>query len=454
MINLYDKQEIAKQEILKKINNNQRLIILSAEVGAGKTYVSVSLVEELSDNKQIFIYAKKHIQNHWKEVLSLAKYNSDNVTLSSKLTDINKKDYDIAIIDEIHELKSQVKHLINTPVILGLSGTLVDKTNQEIISLVDYFGKHIGETEIFTYKMFCSIIRGIYYYEYSRDKSMLNKNLFATTYIKNYICVSLRKTGQSKEDKVVVNTHRVNIPMSFEEEVFYNFAIKRMNNLEVSENRKINILSDFLDRVPEHSKFFIKKYENYYLGEQLVEGDNNKDKELNKILEKHKKGIIVYTFNDELAEQIAENIKNLVYIDTAQPNSVEQINEQLTNTHVVINIDNVLTGITINATTAIFYQTPDSLSKDAQAIGRISRLNSKAINRDVYYLYHNNTVQEKIINKIEQNRKTNNSLIDKTSEDKITMIEGTPVVYTKYNNNVPTTIEVEDDLELFINAAK
>ena len=83
MINLYNKQEIAKQEILKKINNNQRLIILSAEVGAGKTYVSVSLVEELSNNKKIFIYAKKHIQNHWKEVLSLAKYNSDNVTLSS-----------------------------------------------------------------------------------------------------------------------------------------------------------------------------------------------------------------------------------------------------------------------------------------------------------------------------------------------------------------------------------
>lgn len=149
---------------------------------------------------------------------------------------------------------------------------------------------------------------------------------------------------------------------------------------------------------------------------------------------KDQTGIIVYTFSDKLAQKLGDGIENLKFIDTVVPKDLDNnpainlINETLKTTNVVINIENVLLGFDIESNTAVFYQTPEDLETNIQAIGRITRLHNSNQEKTVHYIYHNNTIQEETIKRIEKNNNTNNNLIEKSKKDHIDTIFGIPVV--------------------------
>ena len=157
----------------------------------------------------------------------------------------------------------------------------------------------------------------------------------------------------------------------------------------------------------------------YFIGEKLHKKSPMKDKILNDLLDQdeYKTKTLIYTFDNEVAKRIAE-ATNAKFVDTSNHFTAEtEINEALEHSAVVINILNILTGVDLHANTIIWYQTPVSLTQDVQGTGRITRLSSATNEKNVIYLYHKNTMQEKQVNQLIENSKINNELIQKQKNE-------------------------------------
>ena len=58
-------------------------------------------------------------------------------------------------------------------------------------------------------------------------------------------------------------------------------------------------------------------------------------------------------------------------------------------------------------------QTILTLTQEIQGVGRILRLSSSSDDKTVIYLYHENTMQEEIVEKLRENHILNNEMINK-----------------------------------------
>lgn len=414
---LYPKQKEKADAIVKGFFH-QDFILLTGEVGVGKTYMASYIVKKWQDehvNMKFLIIVPKHVHNKWIDVLTSAGVNMNGIIIvnSFKKADIDEADF--VVYDEIHEIKTKVKHFEDyvktNKKTLGLTGSIVDKSIKDITHLSNYFSNQ-GQ-------------------KYPLKKDMYDIKT-DTKYIR-FVIGPILTVGLSKEDvmetfttmddKIIVNTENYSIDMDREESAFYNFVTSRMAKLEISQTQRMRYLNGFLDRVPSMTEFVQKtnkvdgkmQTRSYFIGEKLHKKNPMKDKIVSELLGKdeYSKKTLIYTFDNDVAKRIAETT-NAEFVDTSdQFNAEEQINEKLENSAVVINILNILTGVDLHADTIIWYQTPVSLTQDVQGTGRITRLSSTTNEKTVIYLYHKNTMQEKQVNQLIENYKINNELIQK-----------------------------------------
>ena len=417
---LYPKQK-EKADVIAKAFWHQDFILLTGEVGVGKTYMASYIVKKWQDehtDAKFLIIVPKHVHNKWIEVLTSAGVNMNDVTIVNtfKKEDIDKADF--VVYDEIHEIKTKVKHFENyvktDKKVLGLTGSIVDKSVKDITNITNYFSNG-GK-------------------KYPMKKDMINMKT-DEKYVR-FIVAPLLTVGLSKDDvietvttmddKIIVNTENYSIDMDKEESAFYNFVTSRMSKLEISQTQKMRYLNGFLDRVPSMTEFVQKTNRTdgetwtrtYFIGEKLHKKNPMKDKIVNELLNKdeYSKKTLIYTFDNEVAKRIAK-ATNAEFVDTSdQFNAEKLINEKLEHSAVVINILNILTGVDLHADTIIWYQTPVSLTQDVQGTGRITRLSSSTNEKTVIYLYHKNTMQEKQVNQLIENYKINNELIQKEDQ--------------------------------------
>lgn len=402
---LYPEQQVAFDEIYQKLTKNN-VALLTAEVGAGKTFIGTAIVNEYLKNNidKIVIISPNQVISHWENVLSSAGIENvevrSNVFKRGEKVDFSK--YDLIIYDEVHEIKSKLNKIYESGFqgdFLGLTGTIVDKSILELAGLMNNFSKYTSIIDYQTWKNNSGLYTGDF------------RGLYVQMYISREFCTKLDKKS-IREDLYKVNTSRKLIEMNSDERAFYTFMTSRMKTLGVSESRVRKVLNDTLDKTPDAREYATKNYENYFVGYKLHKGDK-KQAELIKMLE-NDKSTLVYTLNNELAKQISDENANLVYVDSNNENAVELINDFLNDgKNVVLNILPLLTGVSFNSNKIIWYQTPTSLSQDEQGLGRITRLNSENTDKEIVYFGFNNTMQEELIEELQRNYEMNKSSVTK-----------------------------------------
>lgn len=425
MFKLYKKQK-EKADIILKGLKSRDFILLTGEVGVGKTYMGTYIAkrwQEINTNDVILIISPKHVVSKWKNVLSLAQADMSRVILTDKVLKDNIDRADLIIYDEVHTIKTKIKHFsehIETDgKFIGLTGSIVDKDVNDITNITNFFSND-----------------GLKFSRYSDVRRFYeSKEQYIRFYIEPLFTVGLSKDDvreiQTDSDTIIINTEELSIKMDGEESAFYNFVSQRLSSKKIAKHGQLEILNNFLDRVPNTSEFVRKtKWEetgqynsdgkpikeaftlSYFIGELLHNKSTKKDKILDELIEKYKSETIIYTLNDAVAERIGKNTK-AIYIDTRKPNAVENINEIIKTKTVVININHILTGVDLHANNIIWYQTPLTLTQEIQGVGRILRLSSSLDDKTVIYLYHENTMQEEIVEKLRENHILNNEMINK-----------------------------------------
>ena len=435
MCMLYEKQEEVKNLIIEGLTGSieveeRDLIILTGEVGSGKTYIASKIIKEL-DRKTLIILPNKQLESKWKEVLK--SFKCENYVITVRFNADMLKEYDLVVYDEVHTIKSKLTHfseyfernheIPTRKKFLGLTGSAINKYINEFTDFFNFYEKY-GVDKFYSYNEYKNE-----YKDYSVDRyDYINK------FIKYVFTVGLNKDQIDEliDDEVTIETIIHDIDMDASERAFYKFLLHRIKRIGLSRDKTIYYLNRYLDRETYDDLYIRYKNQEYYAGDPLHDENGAKVDVLKDIL-KDQKGIIVYTFSDILAQKLGNGIDNLTFIDTVVPKNLDNnpavkiINEKLKTTNVVINVKNVLLGFDIESNTAVFYQTPEDLETNVQAIGRITRLHNSNQEKTVHYIYHNNTIQEETIKRIEKNNNTNNNLIEKSKKNHIDTIFGIPI---------------------------
>lgn len=435
MCMLYEKQEEVKNLIIEGLTGSieveeRDLIILTGEVGSGKTYIASRIIKEL-DRKTLIILPNKQLESKWKEVLK--SFKCENYAITVRFNADMLKEYDFVVYDEVHTIKSKLTHfseyfernheIPTRKKFLGLTGSAINKYINEFTDFFNFYEKY-GVDKFYSYNEYKNE-----YKDYSVDRyDYINK------FIKYVFTVGLNKDQIDEliDDEVTIETIIHDIDMDASERAFYKFLLHRIKRIGLSRDKTIYYLNRYLDRETYNDLYIRYKNQEYYAGDPLHDENGAKVDVLKDIL-KDQKGIIVYTFSDILAQKLGDSIDNLTFIDTVVPKNLDNnpavkiINEKLKTTNVVINVKNVLLGFDIESNTAVFYQTPEDLETNVQAIGRITRLHNSNQEKTVHYIYHNNTIQEETIKRIEKNNNTNNNLIEKSKKNHIDTIFGIPI---------------------------
>ena len=425
MFKLYRKQK-EKADIILNGLENRDFILLTGEVGVGKTYMGTYIVKQWQDkytNDTTLIISPKHVLSKWKNVMDLAKVDMSRVILTDKVLKNDIDEADLIVYDEVHTIKTKIKHFSEhieaDGKFIGLTGSIIDKDVNDITNITNFFSND-----------------GLKFSRYSDVRKFYeSKEEYIRFYIEPLFTVGLSKDDvkeiQIDSNAIIVNTEELSIKMDEEESAFYNFVSQRLSSKKIAKQGQLEILNNFLDRVP-HTSEFVRKTtwmetgqynsdgkpiketftKSYFIGELLHNKSTKKDKILDELIDKYKSETIIYTLNDAVAERIGKNTQ-AIYIDTRKPNAVEDINEIIKTKTVVININHILTGVDLHANNIIWYQTPLTLTQEIQGVGRILRLSSSSEDKTVIYLYHENTMQEEIVEKLRENHILNNEMINK-----------------------------------------
>lgn len=109
---LYKRQEEVKDLIVEGLTGSieveeRDLIILTGEVGSGKTYIASKVIKELG-LKTLIILPNKQLKSKWEEVLD--KFSCENYSITARFNSDMIKDYDFVVYDEVHTVKSKLTH--------------------------------------------------------------------------------------------------------------------------------------------------------------------------------------------------------------------------------------------------------------------------------------------------------------------------------------------------------
>jgi len=381
----------------------ERFVCLAGETGVGKTYIAVQVIYNLLEkrpDKKVLVIAPVQVRQKFQRLLAMKGLK--DIQVVTRFTNETLKEYDLIVYDELHTMKTKVKHFYNLPKrirVLGMTGSLIDKNPEDV-------------TEMFR----------VFMREFSRNiKTRQELGIPIISYIQDYLipllCVSLSKeeVKEIETTQLKVMPSQYQVSMTEEEEAFYNFFQQRATkDLEIGNDRAIRVLNQWLDREKNISSFLRVKGKDYFIGHQLHEFEDKKAQAIQKIFTINpnmEKRTIIYTLSDSIAKRVANTMK-LPYIKTSSQDEtlLAKLNDLLKTSAVVVNIQPILTGVDIHADTIIWYQTPVSLSQDIQGVGRISRLSSKG-NKRVIYLYSKNTIQETMVNKLADYHQMNNMAI-------------------------------------------
>lgn len=415
---LYDEQRKVVDKLMYFLPK-YKFQLLTGEVGSGKTYMGSEIAKRYAvENKRVLIVSPRQVVNKWNEVLKLTFEDNElyleNVVVSSNIAKEDLfDDYDLVIYDEIHLIKSRIRYLKEMrdvyPVeIVGLTGSIVDKDVSDITNLTNQFAD----------KFYDMYSKSVFSTRYAFVR------LFVQTFIAHGLSRDNIKT-EVENTEAIVNVHELSVKMNAEESAFYKFASRRMDSIGLSETRQIKLLNETLDRVTKSSTFSHKGLQ-YFVGERLVEKSSDKINQLKATLETIDENALIYVTNGVVGREIEKQLNNCIFIDVTQniEDAEKTVNHHLINgkKHVIINITKVTTGIDLHANHLIWYQTPMKLTQDIQGTGRITRLSSSNEEKHVYYLYHHNTKQEKLVKILKRNRELNNEMIKKQQTTNVSTI--------------------------------
>ena len=148
MFKLYRKQKEKADAILNGLENRD-FILLTGEVGVGKTYMGTYIVKQWQDKHTVdttLIISPKHVLSKWKNVLDLAQADVSRVILTDKVLKDDIDRADLIIYDEVHTIKTKIKHFsehIETDgKFIGLTGSIIDKDVNDITNITNFFSNN------------------------------------------------------------------------------------------------------------------------------------------------------------------------------------------------------------------------------------------------------------------------------------------------------------------------
>lgn len=219
------------------------------------------------------------------------------------------------------------------------------------------------------------------------------------------------------DKKFQITTVKTPIAMTKEESLFYRFASKRLRKIGVGKSRQLQIINDIFDGRDESASYtVVYKREQYFIGRAIYNFSTAKIDFLEEY--KDKQRVLIYVRSDKIAKRVSK-MTGIPFLDT-----LEEINNTLQHSPVIINIKHFVVSVDLDADTIIWFQSPASVSEDIQGSGRITRqymIEEGNIKKTIIYLYNKNTLQEDWTNELASLYETNNNLSEKEEEGKAKM---------------------------------
>ena len=148
---LYDNY-VTRYKHLNKVNHFQ---LLTAETGAGKTYVTAMYIKRYHQNEEVLLFVPETLVGKWKRVLEEVGCDTNLVTIvglkktmpQKTIEDLlaMNKEFSLIVWDEVHTAKTRLKKI--APILtlnkdaffLGITATAIDQSFNEVRSMINFF---------------------------------------------------------------------------------------------------------------------------------------------------------------------------------------------------------------------------------------------------------------------------------------------------------------------------
>lgn len=514
---LLGQQQLIEDQIIDYFDQHHNTSLwLSGEPGVGKTYITSAYIENYLLNHphhHVLVISPSTMTKKWQKVLS--EYNPERLIQELKfkkneletieepivpkaditilnnhhltwLDQLNPDYFQLIVYDEFHEaqpgrkafehLESFFKRTAYRPNLLALTGTVFNLDPAKLIELIA-FTNPVELTK------------------YSRSLRSYESNFALNRFINRlwqYISVTINldnvEAQLSKQD-VTQTIMPINlIPLSKEEQAFYEFVNARLNSIKAG---KKQLASDLLD-FPQDDQF-INKYSNrrktfadidtadigtfdasledYNLAEvsNLYAGtkrrvprkfhrkkeyiaaltlnkieitNTQKYQALQKILQNNPDQTVLILLNSSKhLTRLQKAVKTMTdrNVETLNPHSQPTKRAQIINDYLnqksdnimIANANSIKTGIDLNSVNIIvWYQLLPNLSDILQTQRRAHRLNSQEDSK-VYYLAYKDTAEEKLIKNLSESNTRNAAAYSARSTDALSQLQG--ILFKEFN---------------------
>lgn len=337
-----------------------------------------------------------------------------------------KKRFDLAIFDEIHLYQPTHQEFVPLAIlsqlpeqkILGLTGTIFNQNLTRLGLMLTYTN----------HRLISNLLGTDSWNSFNFDD--LNEYLESPYYfyqnIWRYIGaqISLNQINERKSEQTATANQETmplaGLDLSSEQAAWQEIAKVQLKHLSIGENQQNKLITSYID-LPSQKQFTItrtKSIKNSYNDNQAslrlindigmtltpIKFENTeKFKQLKQVLTENPQKTLIYVQDKRLLRPLAQELPNTDYL----PEDIkrEDIESRLAASfkkfdRVVVTSKRVNVGIDVReAQNVIWYQVPMDVATIIQANRRVLRLGDKKESK-VWYLFYNNTAQEKTIKEV------------------------------------------------------
>lgn len=371
-------------DILKDLN----IVIFSAEVRTGKTFIALETCNKVNAKKVLFVTKKKaisSIQNDYNKLNTTYEIQIINYESLHKITD---KDFDVIICDEIHSISAYpkpskrtklLKNIVQNKKLIGLSGTLTPESFSQIYHIF-WISNHTPFIEKSFYKwakVFVNITTKLINGYNVNDYSQGNQKLIEQYTDKYILSFTQKEAGfTSKVEEQVLN-----VKMS---KTIYLIADKLKKD-KVFEGKKGGVI------LADTGGKLMQKLHQIYSGTVILEDgtsiilDNTKANFIHSRF-RNKKIAIFYKFKAEL-EALQEIYKDNLTTDLNEFNTTDKsiaLQFQSGKEGISLALADVLVAYNIDFSSSTYWQFRDRLTTKERLVNKL------------YWIFSENGIEKQI----------------------------------------------------------
>ena len=336
------------------------------------------------------------------------------------------KRFDLAIFDEIHLYQPTYQEFVPLAIlsqlpeqkILGLTGTIFNQNLTKLGLMLTYTNhrliSNLLNTDSWNSFQFDDLN------DYLESPYSFYQNIWR--YIGAQI--GLNQIEERKSEKTATANQETmplaGLDLSSEQAAWQEIAKVQLKHLSIGENQQNKLITSYID-LPSQKQFTITRSQRIKHSDEddpasmrLISDigmtltpikleNTEKFKQLKKVLTENPQKTLIYVQDKRLLKPLAQNLPNTDYL----PEDVkrEDIESHLADSfkkfdRVVVTSKRVNVGIDVReAQNVIWYQVPMDVATIIQANRRVLRLGDKEESK-VWYLFYNNTAQEKTIKEV------------------------------------------------------